>query len=315
MISSVLFWTTLLGRGASHRISLGSIVDENATLEVEEVSANEANATLEVEEGFGNEANATWGSGPIQTCVDGSFVHCDGDWTGSKCCMSGQYTCDNTKWIHCNSPNKWTGKLCCRPGAVSNGQPGYGHGQPGYGHGQPYGQPHNHPTSTCVAGTFTGCKGEYRGGKCCLSGQYTCDNTKWIHCNSPNQHTGKLCCRPGYVSNGQPQYGGQHQYGGQPQYGQPQYGQPQRHYGAQQGQFTWVQISGTAACETNGDGIKRSKGLGYNYNLNSCKNACAGNCQAIDFYQTTGWCNLYNAPCHSPRTYKDGATSWRKNYR
>lgn len=78
----------------------------------------------------------------------------------------------------------------------------------------------------------------------------------------------------------------------------------------------WEPISLNAACETNNDRqahIRRNWGS-YGFNLESCKSRCENTqgCQGIDFYRSSGWCNLYNHPCKYPTAAHDGSSSWKR---
>ena len=72
-------------------------------------------------------------------------------------------------------------------------------------------------------------------------------------------------------------------------------------------------ISSTRACEDNYEGISKIDGA-TGHSLNTCRRQCNNDpsCRAFDFYSETGWCNTYTQACSSPRTTKDGASSFKK---
>lgn len=74
----------------------------------------------------------------------------------------------------------------------------------------------------------------------------------------------------------------------------------------------WVQMSATAACE-NSDPNIRPQLSKSGHTLLTCKTWCleSTNCTAIDFYETSNWCLLYDKACSKPSTVKDGSTSYR----
>merc|ERR1712099_40758 len=73
----------------------------------------------------------------------------------------------------------------------------------------------------------------------------------------------------------------------------------------------WTAISESLACETNDEGIWRTFGEG-GFNLETCKARCleTAGCKAIDYYRESGWCNLYDNACSTPRSSHAGASSW-----
>merc|ERR1712217_946265 len=73
----------------------------------------------------------------------------------------------------------------------------------------------------------------------------------------------------------------------------------------------WSIISSTAACEWNSEGISRTFGSD-GFSLEACESKCLATtgCKAIDYY-TTGWCNLFDAACSTPRSTHDGASSYK----
>eukprot|EP00931_Biecheleriopsis_adriatica_P024288 TRINITY_DN15173_c0_g1_i2.p1 TRINITY_DN15173_c0_g1~~TRINITY_DN15173_c0_g1_i2.p1 ORF type:complete len:722 (-),score=62.29 TRINITY_DN15173_c0_g1_i2:158-2323(-) len=90
----------------------------------------------------------------------------------------------------------------------------------------------------------------------------------------------------------------------------------------------WIVISNTLACESNGDGVTRMQSLGRNHTLEDCEKACNktwprkevryakdartegdGKCRAIDFYRSSGWCNLYDYACEKPTRSLHGSSS------
>merc|ERR1719336_1527881 len=73
----------------------------------------------------------------------------------------------------------------------------------------------------------------------------------------------------------------------------------------------WTAISESLACEANDEGIWRTFGEG-GFNLVTCKARCleTAGCKAIDYYRESGWCNLYDNACSTPRSSHAGASSW-----
>eukprot|EP00440_Ansanella_granifera_P042849 gb/GFBE01046456.1/.p1 GENE.gb/GFBE01046456.1/~~gb/GFBE01046456.1/.p1 ORF type:complete len:508 (+),score=140.30 gb/GFBE01046456.1/:1-1524(+) len=75
----------------------------------------------------------------------------------------------------------------------------------------------------------------------------------------------------------------------------------------------WPVISESYACETNSEGIVRLDGKD-GHSLDSCKEWCrqTAGCLAIDFYESTEWCNIYDTACTTP-----GTMGWfgEKSYR
>eukprot|EP00434_Breviolum_minutum_P007366 symbB.v1.2.006500.t1/scaffold361.1/size299464/23 len=82
----------------------------------------------------------------------------------------------------------------------------------------------------------------------------------------------------------------------------------------------WIPISTKYACEANDDGTGPAivQRVGHKANvtggLHACESLCNeySGCQAIDWYNTTRWCNLYAAPCLRPTASWDGASSYQK---
>ncbi|CAK9104661.1 unnamed protein product [Durusdinium trenchii] len=79
----------------------------------------------------------------------------------------------------------------------------------------------------------------------------------------------------------------------------------------------WIPISTKYACESNDDGngpklVAHKKDLSGG--LHACETLCNQHpgCQAIDWYNTTRWCNLYAVPCLKPTANWDGASSYQK---
>jgi len=73
----------------------------------------------------------------------------------------------------------------------------------------------------------------------------------------------------------------------------------------------WKPISLTAACEINYEGILRTFG-GEGFSLTSCQDRCiqTTGCVAIDFYVSSGWCNLFDVACTQPQRRLYGASSY-----
>merc|ERR1712012_1107098 len=71
-------------------------------------------------------------------------------------------------------------------------------------------------------------------------------------------------------------------------------------------------ISADAACEVNDEGIKRTFG-DKGFSLESCQKRCleTTGCVAIDFYTGSGWCNLFDEACSTPKRVGDGSSSYR----
>mmetsp|Transcript_61331 Transcript_61331/g.109287 ORF Transcript_61331/g.109287 Transcript_61331/m.109287 type:complete len:777 (-) Transcript_61331:67-2397(-) len=76
--------------------------------------------------------------------------------------------------------------------------------------------------------------------------------------------------------------------------------------------FHWKVISDTAACEENGENITVRKGQA-GISLPLCRAWCMAweTCEGVDFYKSTGWCNVYDKICKGPKLTKDGASSFR----
>lgn len=74
----------------------------------------------------------------------------------------------------------------------------------------------------------------------------------------------------------------------------------------------WTSIYKDAACETNLENIERREFVEAVENLGTCQEICARKewCKAVDFYSTTGWCNLYEQGCKTPQRKDSGATSY-----
>jgi len=76
---------------------------------------------------------------------------------------------------------------------------------------------------------------------------------------------------------------------------------------------SWTLISSTSACEENTEGIVRTWG-NYGFStLGYCQTQCelTAGCVAVDFYTESAWCNTFDVACSTPRTTKDGASSYR----
>merc|ERR1712012_13089 len=71
-------------------------------------------------------------------------------------------------------------------------------------------------------------------------------------------------------------------------------------------------ISADAACEVNDEGIKRTFG-DKGFSLESCQKRCleTTGCVAIDFFTGSGWCNLFDEACSTPKRVGDGSSSYR----
>jgi len=77
----------------------------------------------------------------------------------------------------------------------------------------------------------------------------------------------------------------------------------------------WLPISPTQACQTNDDGAlgpKPTKTWKETQSLLQCQRHCDddADCQAIDFFNGTGWCNTFDVPCSLPTADWDGAASY-----
>jgi len=81
----------------------------------------------------------------------------------------------------------------------------------------------------------------------------------------------------------------------------------------------WVPIDSTRSCEQNEEGIPRMAESDYlpeeHRSLGDCKRKCDSTpfCHAIDYYEETGWCNLYEVACSKPLKTDQGASSFRKS--
>merc|ERR1719461_1912564 len=74
----------------------------------------------------------------------------------------------------------------------------------------------------------------------------------------------------------------------------------------------WTPISESLACEANDEGISRIFGSA-GFNFETCKTRCleTSGCKAIDYFQESGWCNLFGEACSTPRKSIAGASSWK----
>lgn len=79
----------------------------------------------------------------------------------------------------------------------------------------------------------------------------------------------------------------------------------------------WIPISQHAACE-NCDDLPRSadafrQEAPMEGGLAACEALCSSysDCQAVDWFNTTRWCNLYTQPCLKPTANWDGASSYQ----
>jgi hypothetical protein len=74
----------------------------------------------------------------------------------------------------------------------------------------------------------------------------------------------------------------------------------------------WEPISAYRACKINDDGIVRLSGMDFS-TLSGCQQKCRDTrgCVAVDFFETTGYCSLYDKACTSPRFTRNGASSYR----
>jgi len=80
----------------------------------------------------------------------------------------------------------------------------------------------------------------------------------------------------------------------------------------------WIPISLHQACEQNGDAPPPAGPFGHEENmvhggLQACEALCeqSDDCQAVDWYNNTRWCNLYRQPCLKPTASWDGASSYQ----
>jgi len=76
----------------------------------------------------------------------------------------------------------------------------------------------------------------------------------------------------------------------------------------------WVPISKSKACEKSKDALPSSpNGKDLWQSLEDCEAACERrqDCQAIDYYHATNWCNYYATPCAQPTAVWDGASSFQ----
>lgn len=85
------------------------------------------------------------------------------------------------------------------------------------------------------------------------------------------------------------------------------------HYTQKANTRLFATISSSKACEKNVEGVRIAKELGTGYTLDTCKAACKEPCQAIDFFTSTGRCNLYDLVCKTPLSAVDGASSYTRN--
>mmetsp|Transcript_139124 Transcript_139124/g.245825 ORF Transcript_139124/g.245825 Transcript_139124/m.245825 type:complete len:703 (-) Transcript_139124:68-2176(-) len=76
--------------------------------------------------------------------------------------------------------------------------------------------------------------------------------------------------------------------------------------------FRWVPISFTAACEGNHENIQ-AQAVEAGLTLAECKDKCLhfGYCLAVDYFEHSRGCKLYDAVCSTPGTHEDGASSYR----
>merc|ERR1719191_2656048 len=74
----------------------------------------------------------------------------------------------------------------------------------------------------------------------------------------------------------------------------------------------WATIHKTKSCQVNKEGIS-VLGSSTETSLDSCKTACEAqlDCAAIDYYETTKWCNFYDEACSMPLMEQDTASSHR----
>jgi len=78
------------------------------------------------------------------------------------------------------------------------------------------------------------------------------------------------------------------------------------------GELSWSPISESQGCRENDEGISRSEGRAF-MNFETCKALCleTSGCKAIDYLQETGWCDLFDDVCSTPRFSSDGVSSWK----
>jgi len=128
-------------------------------------------------------------------CVSGTDSGCfmiSGKWTGSQCCLSGNYECTSGTESDCFMiSGKWTGKKCCVESSYS-----------GNSYGSYSGSYSGHGGTQCVDGTQSGCfmmtpSGKWTGSKCCVPRTYSCvsgDASSCFMMNPTGKWTGSLCC-------------------------------------------------------------------------------------------------------------------------
>jgi len=78
----------------------------------------------------------------------------------------------------------------------------------------------------------------------------------------------------------------------------------------------WIPISTDKACEVCKDAAGCSKPASHYAPLRdraACESHCEDmdGCQAVDWYNATGWCNLYTQACETPSADWDGASSFQ----
>jgi hypothetical protein len=76
----------------------------------------------------------------------------------------------------------------------------------------------------------------------------------------------------------------------------------------------WSVISAVAGCETNTDSPKVSrKSFAEVLSLKCCKSLCEETCWcvAVDFFDDSGWCNMFTQQCKTPSLVKEGSSSHR----
>eukprot|EP01062_Namystynia_karyoxenos_P057712 TRINITY_DN4886_c0_g3_i1.p1 TRINITY_DN4886_c0_g3~~TRINITY_DN4886_c0_g3_i1.p1 ORF type:complete len:502 (+),score=151.58 TRINITY_DN4886_c0_g3_i1:303-1808(+) len=76
----------------------------------------------------------------------------------------------------------------------------------------------------------------------------------------------------------------------------------------------FVLIEHGRSCETNPDGVTRFEWRDRT-KLAECAALCADSakCEAFDWYQNSGWCNLYPKPCSTPQGAHDQPSSYRRS--
>eukprot|EP00755_Sulcionema_specki_P039367 Sspe_Gene.24275::Locus_9588_Transcript_2_2_Confidence_0.667_Length_13454::g.24275::m.24275 len=77
--------------------------------------------------------------------------------------------------------------------------------------------------------------------------------------------------------------------------------------------MSWVLVDASAGCERNTEGILPIEHNHPLATLELCRRSCEqrAGCLAIDYYDS-GWCNLYDRPCHTPLDTRKGAQSWKR---